>query len=323
MNITDFHSQQANYFLETVDRNQRRSMYGSEGSILSGRINDKMMGFSDIIKEKAAVDEFTESGKISREDSYTALYSDNHRIRHTNGQPVDYNSIKIVECGDYRISSTNDGYLDIRSMTSGEGFRWKLSENKIKVDEQSGMKFLINNLGSGFFNMLPIDNQMENALKESLNVDKLEEEKLCGFTVHQDTKSGINWITADGFEGQGGQIVMNDEARNKLESMADEYMRQYPSLMKNKNEAFFYASFEVRGMVQRSGSGVMMIGPNSLTFRDSNGEDRWTSAFEKSVWSMMKRLFDSNYSNKDANKWDFWDEIMKGNNIKGSLIRPK
>ena len=25
----------------------------------------------------------------------------------------------------------------------------------------------------------------------------------------------------------------------------------------------------------------------------------------------MKRLFDSNYSNKDANKWDFWDEIMK------------
>ena len=208
------------------------------------------------------------------------------------GQPINVNDAKPTEVGDYKIRYTDDGYLDIRSKTSGEGFRWKLASNKVQVDSETGLKFLINDLGSGFFNMLPVDAEMEEALKQSLGVDDLETSELKDFTVHQDDKTGIHFITANGFECQGGQIVMNDYAKNKLDSLADEYLRQYPHLIKNKNEAWFYASFEVRGMVERTSGGIMMMGPNSISYRNENGEDRWMSTFNSVSWSRIKSLFD-------------------------------
>ena len=237
------------------------------------------------------------------------------------GQPINVNDAKPTEVGDYKIRYTDDGYLDIRSKTSGEGFRWKLASNNVQVDSETGLKFLINDLGSGFFNMLPVDAEMEEALKQSLGVDKLETSELKGFTVHQDNKTGIHFITANGLEGQGGQIVMNDYARSKLDGLADEYLRQYPNLIKDRNEAWFYASFEVRGMVQRTSGGIMMIGPNSISYRNENGEDRWTSTFDNASWSKIKSLFDGYARNEEAGEWMFWNRIFMKNNIGANLIK--
>lgn len=80
--------------------------------------------------------------------------------------------------------------------------------------------------GSGFFNMVAVDDELEQAIKEALSTDELPEKELEGFTVHQD-------------------------ARKSLELLAKEYLERYPALCKDYNETWLYATFEVRDLQSR------------------------------------------------------------------------
>ena len=301
-----------------------QSVTYTQGKLFSDVANKRNSDFTDIIQKMGKMDSFQKSETVV-DNSYDGK-SDNKNISKSShivkGQPINIEDATPSEAGDYKIQYTDDGYLDIRSKSSGEGFRWKLDSNKIQVDSETGLKFLINDLGSGFFNMLPVDTEMEEALKKSLGVEKLEMSDLKGFTVHQDEKTGIHFITANGFEGQGGQIVIDNNARDKLDSLAMEYLRQYPSLLKDKNEAWFYATFEVRGMAQRAPDGIMMIGPNSLSYRNGNGEARWTSTFDNTSWSKIKSLFNENANHKSSEEWMFWSDVFMNNKINAKLILP-
>jgi hypothetical protein len=208
-------------------------------------------------------------------------------------------SIKPVETERYMISEKDGGYLRIVDKQTNEGFNWKLNENQIQVDEESGLKFLINDLGAGFFNMVVVDNDLEKGLKDALGVDELPEKELEDFTVHQDSKTGIYYITSDGYESQGGQLILDDTAKEKLDVLADEYMKEYPSLLKSKEEAWFYATFEVRGIAKRTTNGIMMISPNSISFKDKYGENDWTMIFEPKYWSIYKKYYDDGIENME------------------------
>ena len=192
----------------------------------------------------------------------------------------------------------------------------------MQVDKETGKKFLINDLGAGFFNMVALDDGLENSIKESLGVTELEEKELENFTVHQDDKTGIYYITSNGYESQGGQIIMDDNARQKLNGLADEYMKQYPSMLRSRNEAWFYATFEVRGIAKRTDGGIMMIGPNSVSFRDKFGENDWTSIFDKSKWSNVKRLYDEYSASRDFTKWSSWNNWFNQNKINANSVAP-
>jgi len=67
---------------------------------------------------------------------------------------------------------------------------------------------LINDWGNGFFNVAAVDEELEKGLKEALGVEKLAEKELTGFSVHQDAKTGIKYITANGYESRGGFFIM-------------------------------------------------------------------------------------------------------------------
>lgn len=230
--------------------------------------------------------------------------------------------IKKTETNDYTISGRDGGYLRIENKETKEGFMWKLGENRIQVDSETGQKFLINDLGGGFFNMVSVDSALENAIKESLGVDELEEKELENFTVHKDGNTGIYYVTANGYESQGGQIILDNNAKLKLNSLADKYMEQYPQLMKSKHEAWFYATFEVRGLAKRTDEGIMMISPNSISFKDKNAEYDWTSVFDTKQWEDIKNLFDRELHNKDFSNKAFWENIFTKFGINVSFVNP-
>lgn len=222
----------------------------------------------------------------------------------TKGQPY-AGEIQDVETERYTITSRSRGELCIYDKLRDENFIWDLSKNNVQVDAKTGSKFLIDNLGSGFFIMAAVDSELEDGLKQALGVDVLEEKDLTGFMVHEDRKTGIRYITANGYESQGGQIIMDKNARTQLDSLAKEYMKEYPGLMRTYNEALFYASFEVRGMARRVSGGIMMLGPNSLSFQSADGQNDWVLIFDQEYWDTMKALFDKAEDDKAGEK-EFW-----------------
>ena len=236
---------------------------------------------------------------------------------------ADYDSIKTVETDQYIISGKEGGYLRIENKTNGEGFNWKLKENCIQVDEKTGKKFLINDFGAGFFNMVEVDEGLEESIKEALGTSDLEEKPLKNFTVNQDSKTGIYYITSNGYESQGGQIIMDNNARDKLNSLAEVYMKQYSSILKTKEEAWYYASFEVRGMTKRTNDGFMMIGPNSISYKNALNEKNWTAIFNPSYWKNVKNIYDERLPlDNSLNDWVEWNKLLNNNNIKADLVKP-
>lgn len=230
-------------------------------------------------------------------------------------------TIKPVETDRYIVKETEYGDLGIYDKNRKEGFIWELGKNQVQVDEKTGSKVLINDWGNGFFNMVAVDEELESALKEALGVEELNEKKLEGFTVNQDKKTGIKYVTANGYESRGGLIIMDNEAEEKLDSMAQEYLKQYSGLIRNYNEAWFYATFEVRGLAKRTPNGISMIGPNCMTFYHKDGEHRWVSTFDPENWKEIKEQFDHGVGS-DIEEWNFWNRFFQKRNIAASLVKP-
>lgn len=231
-------------------------------------------------------------------------------------------TIHSIETERYTIEGQDDGYVRIYDKERKEAFKWKLNENQIQVDETSGKKFLINDLGVGFFNMVAVDEELEQGLKEAFGTDELPEKELTGFTVHQDKKTGIHYITANGYESRGGLLVLDEEGSKKLDVLANEYLSQYPGLVKDYNEAWFYATFEVRGLAKRTSNGIMMISPNSITFKGKDGESRWTAIFDENMWEAVKESFDSSGTDQRFEEWSYWQRFFTNKKIEHFLMKP-
>lgn len=232
-------------------------------------------------------------------------------------------SIKTVETERYKIVERESGVVRIYDKEhNNEAVDLKLNTEKIQVDKETGTKLIINDLGVGFFTMLTVDDELEAGLKEALGVDELDEKELTGFTVHTDQKTGIKYVTANGYESRGGMLVLDKEARQKLDSMAKEFLEQYPNLAKTYNEAWFYATFEVRGLLKRTPNGISMISPNSVSFKNKDGENRWVGIFNPANWKQVKEEFDSGRNAGKMEGWNFWKEFFDRWKIDASLVTP-
>ena len=85
----------------------------------------------------------------------------------TKGQPY-AGELRDVETERYIITARRRGELCIQDKMRNENFIWDLSKNNVQVDAGTGSKFLIDNLGSGFFIMAAVDSELENGLKQAL-----------------------------------------------------------------------------------------------------------------------------------------------------------
>jgi hypothetical protein len=280
-------------------------------NIGSGRFEDTLLR-----RANAGLDSCTRAERNKISDC--GVYG---RILQVNMHTYDTRATKEVETERYSITWKPGGYLCIYDKERGgnEAFRWKLNKDDVQVDEKTGLKFLINDLGCGLFNMVVVDEELEQGLKEALDVSELYEKPLVNFSVQQDQKTGIRYITPNGFESSGGQIIMDKEAREKLDSLAKEYLSQYPNLVHSYEEAWFHATFEVRGLTKRTSGGIMQIGPNSITFLNKDGINSWVCIFDPKRWKEVKEKFDRN-DNAGEESWEFWMDLFQVLKIDASLL---
>lgn len=195
-----------------------------------------------------------------------------------------------------------DGTLWIRDKWSDSQFRYRFHsvgfDGMIQIDEKSGQRFMFDDFGAGFFTVQPVDDELYNGLKEFFQTDILPEKEMSKFTLNTDAKTGIQYVTANGYEWQGGHIIMTEDARKKLNALAETYRKDYPGTVKSYEEAYFYASFEVRGLAARVQDGIMMLGKDHIDYKGKEEKYNWTVYFEEQYWDTLKRIFEKEISSK-------------------------
>ena len=209
---------------------------------------------------------------------------------------------KELDTGRYLISE-KDGTLWIRDKQTESRFRYRFHsvgfEGMVQVDRKSGQRFMFDDFGSGFFTVQPVDDELYDGLKNFFQTEALPESEMIKFTLNTDAKTGILYVTANGYEWQGGHIIMTDEARRKLDALAETYRKEHPDIAKTYEEAYFYASFEVRGMAARTRDGILMLRENYVEHIGEKESDHWTVYFEEKYFQSLKELFDRS----DMNWW--------------------
>lgn len=300
--------------------NNRSPVWGAaEEHGVTGNVKDWGRGcFADTLLGKTNADRDSYARSERRTISDCGVYA---RTFQTRTHRYDTSSINAVETDKFSITGRLGSYLCIYDKERGEAFNWKLNENDIQVDEKTGLKFLINDLGCGLFNMVVVDSELEQGIKEALGVSELEEKPLINFTVRQDQKTGIRYITPNGYESSGGLIIMDEEAHKKLDSLAKEYLSQYPNLVHSYEEAWFHATFEVRGLTKRTSGGIMQISPNSISFLNKDGINSWVCTFDPKRWKEVKEKFDRN-DIAGEESWEYWMNLFQGLKIDASVLIP-
>lgn len=162
-----------------------------------------------------------------------------------------------IETGNYSVTKDSEtGYITIRDKKSGNGIKVSSREDiVIQKDAATGIKMLVNDFGGGFYTSIQVTDELEQALKTALHTDTLKETGLEGFQIHTDARTGIQYMTANGYESRGGSLLLDDEGRKKLLSLAEEYLTSYPDKISNLGEAITYAAFEITGILERTENG--------------------------------------------------------------------
>lgn len=259
-------------------------------------VNAVNKDFREILDSEAISTELdAELRNMTKQSFYKVPYSNYKKSTISIGQA----SEDEIDTGRYQIRRSNED-VEIYDKKTQQKFGWILRYgDEVQVDSQSNQKFLINDFGNGFFMMQCVDDELENGLKKFFDVDELPEKELTGFTVQTDKNTGIKYVTADGYEWQGGQIIFTDDARKKLQDLSETYMKDYPGRIKSYDDAFFYATFEVRGLVKRTSDGFMMLGRDNVTFKGNDEKEDWTVYFDTQLWEMIKDVFDSESDSKE------------------------
>lgn len=227
-----------------------------------------------------------------------------------------------VNTSGYSIAQdSKSGYIRIQDKKAGNAVSFHSVEDiVIQKDAATGTKMLINDFGSGFYCAIQVTDELEAALKKALGTEELQETGMRGFQIHTDKKTGIQYMTANGYESRGGSLIMDDEDRKKLMDLANTYLTDYPGLISNLDEAITYAAFEVTGIAKRTGNGFMMLGPNSLSFHGKN-ENSWSILFDEADYEEIKKHWDEvweqSWKGNIMEQQDFWTEKING---KGSAV---
>ncbi|SHL16879.1 hypothetical protein SAMN02745136_04242 [Anaerocolumna jejuensis DSM 15929] len=285
-----------NYYNNIIEKNQRTGTNNVFAEALNKRLSSDISnsGITDTFK------------KAKIKPMYLNYNNDRRNM-----------SIKDIETENYKITQDeNTGYITVRDKKAGTAVGMHSADDLvIQTDAATGTKLLINDLGGGFYCLVQVSDELEGALKKALNTDSLKQTELSGFQVHTDRKTGINYITANGYESRGGLLLLNDAGREKLISLADEFMEKYPNLASSIDEAIMYAAFEITGVAKRTENGIMMLGPNSLTFYNANGVVGWRLIFDEEDYDSIRQHWDSQ---KDSSKWEnkeFWKTYLSEKSI--------
>ena len=217
------------------------------------------------------------------------------------------------ESADYRIEPDNEN--ECFTIYNGQGERLGVffySDIKCRRDS-SGKEFLISENGTMWYDALVLDQELKEDLRHVMGLDSLETEPLQSYSLKTHAGTGIQYLVRDGEEGRGGKVLLQSETdHEKYEALAETYLSRYPNLIESKDEAYIWASFEIRGMAVRTEHGILSIHNDSMSYNDNSDlKNNWSIRFMDDVYQkIFEWLQQSGSHHGDMQKFSVWQGIF-------------
>lgn len=217
------------------------------------------------------------------------------------------------ESANYKIEPDNEN--ECFTIYNGQGERLGVffySDIKCRRDS-SGKEFLISEKGTMWYDALLLDQELKEDLRHVMGVDSLATEPLQGYSLKTHAGTGIQYLIKDGEEGRGGKVLLQSEAdHEKYEALAETYSSKYPNLIGSREEAYIWASFEIRGMAARTEHGILSIHNDSMSYNDnSDFKNNWSIRFMDDVYQkIFEWLQQSGSHHEDMQKFSVWQGIF-------------
>lgn len=229
--------------------------------------------------------------------------------------------LEAVENDKYAISLYAEGgvkgHWRIYNKETGKTISFDPKLTSTQIDPETGKKYLTeSDWYGGFMGAWSLDTSLEELLKEFMGVDELQYTDINdNFTLERDATTGILSIKKKGAEGNGGDMVIEDEEQEKkLEELANIYLEKYPSLVTSKEMARAFAIGEIMGTKVRDATGVLSIGIGGMVYYNAqNPTKSWGilySGYDSTIYSKIKEAFVSGTITgnmiSDYKKWVEW-----------------
>lgn len=228
------------------------------------------------------------------------------------GEKVSYTSYASAN---YRIEPDNEN--ECFTIYNGQGERlgaFFYSDIKCRQDTATGRQLLISENGTMWYEALALDQELKEDLQHIMGVDALKTEPLQGYTLKTHAGSGIQYVVKDGDEGRGGRVLLQSESDvQKYEALAETYFDRYPNLIESKEEAYIWASFEIRGMAVRTDRGILSIHCDGMSYNDNtDAVKNWSLRFGEDTYQMIfEWLAHGGNREVELEKFSVWQDILK------------
>lgn len=229
-----------------------------------------------------------------------------------------------VETENYKIVPHNDeNYFEIYINGERAG-AFFYSDINIKRDQATGTEVLLSShgTGAGMYNVIPMDEELKNALCEAMGCEELKVEALSGYSIKTHRGTGIQYVMKDGAEGRGGKVLLRSEADvAKYNALTEEYYNRYPNLVTSEEFGRIYASFEICGMAERTATGIVRIGYDNISYNDNeNAKNNWSAMLTGNTWELLYEWFEKRgWQMAEIEKFQSWMDIL--DEIGGSYER--
>ena len=231
---------------------------------------------------------------------------------------IKVSNFKEYETANYLfIPEPTIGKGGMRILKNGQSVAvFSVDDLKIRVDEQTGTRVLISEipgLGNSWYDAIPVDTELERGLEEALGVENIPEVKLEGYYIGTHAETGIQYVMRPGDEGSGGKVLLrNEQDVAKYNALAEEYYNRYPNLVTSQEFGRIYASFEICGMMERTATGILRIGFDSVSYNDNTDyKKNWHVKFHEETWERLNEWLKENRQRmREWQEFSSWKEIF-------------
>ena len=249
------------------------------------------------------------------------------KLFETQNSEIKVSNFKEHETPNYKfVPEPEIGSGGMRILKNGQSVAvFSVDDLKIRVDEQTGTRVLISEMGGyngNWYDAIPVDAELENGLAEAIGVDDIPEVELEGYYIGTHSRTGIQYVMRPGDEGRGGKVLLRNAADvARYNALAEEYYTRYPNLIESQEEGRIWATFEILGMAERTASGIVSIHPDNISYSDnSDYKNNWSIMLNDETWELLYEWLEENRNRmEEMNKFSSWRDIL--DEIGGSYER--
>ena len=329
-------SDRKNEIYEKVKNGDTEETFQIGGSSFTEKEWDKLLSEVDDIMDEIRetmreehqkrVEEDTEEENVKRAESVVNADVIS-KLFETESAEIQVSNFKEYETANYKfVPEPTIGDGGMRILKNGQSVAvFSVDDLKIRVDEETGTRVLISELGgfdSAWFDAIPMDEELENGLAEAMGVENIPEVTLEGYYIGTHAGTGIQYVMRPGDEGRGGKVLLRNERDvAKYNALAEEYYNRYPNLINSQEEGRIWASFEIVGMAERTETGFVRIGFDNISYNDnSDFKKNWSVKLTGNTWELLNEwLKESRNGMKEWQEFSSWKDIF--DEIGGSYER--